>query len=71
MSDENVVELGGYTKLDIPADRVLKNNVGEFESLVVLGHDKDGGFRMVTNKADGAVVLWLLEQARLTLMLKD
>ena len=42
--DDNVVVLGMPTKLDIPPDRVLTSAVGNMQTVMVIGYDKDGKF---------------------------
>lgn len=67
MSD-NVIPLGNVTRLDIPADRVLESNVGEFENVVLIGWKPNGDLCFASSLADGAEVLWLLEQAKKRLL---
>ena len=40
----NVIELGGYTKLDIEPDKVLNGALGKLDQVLVLGVAKDGEF---------------------------
>ena len=44
MSDlpDNVVRLPVITKLDHDPDMVLREAIGQFESVIILGYDKDG-----------------------------
>lgn len=65
---DNVIPIGGITKLDIPADQVLKNNIGEFESVVLMGWNKDGEEVFASSIADGGDVIWLLERMKLKLL---
>lgn len=67
MSD-NVIELGGITSLDLPADRVLTNNIGKFDGVVLIGWDGNDEFTFASSYADGGTVLWLLEQAKKKLL---
>lgn len=68
MSDR-VVELDCITRLDIPADRVLKMAIKHgLESAVIVGFDKDGEFYFASSKADGGDVLWFFEMAKKRLM---
>lgn len=64
----NVVDLNVITKLDVPADKVLKAATGKLETAIVIGYDKDGDFYFASSKADGGDVLWLLETAKKELM---
>ena len=75
MSD-NVIPLGGITRLDMPVDRVLdaakeKLHDGDAGGVVILGWDKDGGFYFNSSIADGGEVIWLLEKAKLALLNVD
>jgi len=62
MSDlpHNVVRLPVITKLDLDADMVLREAIGEFESVIIIGYDKDGEERCCTSISDGPEMLWLL-----------
>lgn len=51
--DSNVVYLGGVTKLDLPADRILEKCAGQLEGVVVIGYTKDGDEYFVSSYADG------------------
>jgi len=64
----DIINLGGVTQLDLPPDRILENNKGQLETVLILGFDKDGDFISATNKADGGEVLWLLELCKHRLM---
>lgn len=67
MSD-NVIPLGGVTRLDIPAERVLEEAKGYMESVVILGWDGDGNLYFSSSIADGGEVNWLLDQAKMVLL---
>jgi hypothetical protein len=59
-----VVELDVVTRLDIPAERVLRQATEDnLESAVVIGY-RDGEFYFASSLADGGDVLWLLELAK-------
>lgn len=68
MGKDNVIFLNNETSLDIPADRVLEAAVGELDSAVVIGYDKDGNLYTASSLADGGDVLWLLELCKNRLM---
>lgn len=36
-----VIPLNNVTHMDVPPDRILKNLIGELDSVVILGYDKD------------------------------
>jgi len=69
MSD-NVIPLGGVTRLNLPTDRVLQNAIGQFDEdgVVIMGYDKDGDFYFASSIADGGTVLWLIEQCKKRLL---
>lgn len=66
--DDNVVVLGMPTKLDIPPDRVLTAAVGNLETVMVIGYDKDGGEYFAASSADRALLVWILERAKHNLL---
>lgn len=66
-----VVPIGGITKLDIPADRVLEAWIGKLESVVIMGWDKEEEEVFVSSLADGADALWLMERFKLRLLQDD
>ena len=65
---DNVIPLGGITRLDLPADRVLEDYIGEFDGVVLIGWNKDDEFTFASTYADGGTVVWLLEQAKKKLL---
>jgi len=71
MSDEedNVVALDAYTTLDLPIEKVLDGaKEGVVGEVVVIGEGVEGMLYFATSSGNGPKILWLLEQARLTLM---
>lgn len=70
--DSNVVILDVLTKLDIPADRVIKSalEIG-YESIAMVGYDKDGDILFSSNLASAEKILWMLEKFRDRLMKMD
>ena len=65
---DNVIPLGGITRLDIDPDQILENATGDMESVVIIGYDKQGEEYFASSIADGGDVLWLLERCKLKLM---
>jgi len=63
-----VIPIGGVTRLDLPADRILENNIGEFESLVIMGWDKEGNEVFASSIQDGGEIIWLLESLKKILL---
>jgi hypothetical protein len=64
----NIIELGGITKLDIDPDRILKKAVSELNSVVIAGYDKEDNFYFCSSIADGAEILWLIEHLKRQLL---
>lgn len=68
MSD--VVNFPGATRLDLPAERILKAALDhDIDKVVVLGWTKDGEEYFASSIADGADVVWLMERLKLQLLL--
>lgn len=68
MSD-NVVVLNVATRLDVPAERILKAALdNDLESVVIAGYYKDGEEYFASSIADGGTVLWLMERLKIELM---
>jgi len=63
-----VIPIGGVTRLDLPADRILENNIGEFETLIIMGWDKDGNEVFASSISDGGEIIWLLERMKKILL---
>lgn len=64
----NVIPIGGITRLDLPADRVLEGAIGQMKGVVLIGFDQDGNEYFASTYADGGTVMWLLERCKLQLM---
>ena len=64
----DVIELGCITRLDLPPDKVLEKAIGQLDSVVIMGYDKEGEQVFASSIADGGQVLWLLEQCKLELL---
>lgn len=69
-NDGNVVALSVITSHDIPADRVLVSAIGQLESVIVIGYDKDGDEYFASSIADGGDTLWLMERFKMALLRK-
>ena len=61
----SVIEFPGITRLNIPADRVLRNALGQTDEVIVIG---DSGEYFASSVANGATVLWMLERAKMRLL---
>jgi hypothetical protein len=64
----DVITFPGITKLDTDPDLILEQALGQLESVVVCGFDKDGNQYFASSVADGADALWHLERAKYALM---
>lgn len=66
----SVVEFPGITSLDMPPERILrKAKDADLQSVVVIGFTRDGAEYFGSSLADGADVVWMLERAKLRLLL--
>lgn len=64
-----VIYPGFITRLDIPAERVLKAALERgLETVVIAGFDKDGDEYFASSAADGADALWLMERLKKKLL---
>jgi len=65
----NVVNLGGATRLDIPAERVLNAALeADLSEVVILGRDQEGNEYFASSIADGADVVWLADRLKFKLI---
>ena len=65
---DKVIPLGNVTKLDLQADQVFQQAIGEFDGVILIGYDKEGQFNFSSTYADGGEVLWLLRLAEKRLL---
>ncbi len=64
-----IVELDLITRLDIPVERILRRAMERnLSKVVVLGYDEDGEEYFCSSVAEGGVVVWMLERAKLKLL---
>jgi hypothetical protein len=63
-----ILPFTGGTTEDINADTVLENNIGEYECVVIVGYTKMGAERLVSSTGDSALMVWLLERAKKTIL---
>jgi hypothetical protein len=71
MRADNVVDFGGVTYLDLEPDRVFEKAIGNVDSVVIIGFDKEGDFYFASSKADAGEVIWLMEMAKKKLLEVD
>jgi hypothetical protein len=68
----DVVTFDAPTRLDIPAERVIKSAAElKFDGVVVVGYLENGDFYFASSYADGGDVVWLLELAKKKLLEVD
>jgi hypothetical protein len=63
-----ILPFTGGTTEDINADTVLENNMGEYDCVVIVGYTKMGAERLVSSTGDSALMVWLLERAKKTIL---
>lgn len=72
MTDNNVVNFTGDTKLDLPADRILQSAIeADLDVAIIVGFTKDGQFYFASSVADLMPVHWYLSQAQKKLLEMD
>ena len=60
-----IIEMGGVTRLDIPADKVLKGAIGKLDQVVIVGIESDGkGYYAASSTTKLIKILGLLEMAK-------
>lgn len=57
---ENVIVAPIVSKIEAQPDDVLRHSIGQLQSCIVIGFDKDGEEYYASSIADGATALWLL-----------
>lgn len=67
----NVILFSGITRLPLPPDRILESAIGQLESVVIFGYDKEGEEYFASSIADGGEVLWLMKRTELKLLTVD
>lgn len=65
-----IIVFPGWTRLPIPADRVLEA-ASACANVLVLGEEPDGTFYAASSVADGQTLLWWLETFRHKLLAGD
>jgi hypothetical protein len=63
-----ILPFTGGTTEDIDPDVVLENNKGEYECVIIVGYTKMGAERLVSSTGDSALMVWLLERAKKTIL---
>lgn len=66
MGEVHVLEL--VTRLDCNPDRILEGALGELESVVIVGYDKNHEEYFASSIADGGTVAWLMDRAKFKLL---
>lgn len=64
-----IIEPDFVTRLDVPAERVLRKALEcGLDNVVIAGYDKDGEEYFAASIADGGTVLWLVERLKRQLL---
>ena len=64
-----IIELNMVTKIDLPAERVLRKAIeAGVQSCVVVGYDANGEEYFCSSIADGGTAIWLMERCKLKLL---
>jgi hypothetical protein len=65
----DIVNFTGVTRLDVPVERVIEDAKATcLGHVVIIGYDEDGDMYFASSYADGGNVIWLLEQAKKSLL---
>ena len=60
--DDNVVEFNGITRLNLPAERILRcAQKADLESVVIVGETASGEFYFASSYASAPETAWLLQ----------
>lgn len=63
MNEDNIVELGCITRLDIPPEKILSRAIdADLQSVVIVGYDQDGNEYFASSVADGAQAMYHLQR---------
>ena len=63
MSEDNIVELGCITRLDIPPEKILRKALDAgLESVVIVGYTSDGDEYFASSIADAGQCAWSLQR---------
>jgi len=71
LSDNNVVDFTGITKLNSSPDRALEQAKDKLEGVVIMGYTKEGDSYFASSYSDGGTVLWLMEVCKKLLLEVD
>jgi hypothetical protein len=64
-----IIELNVVTKIDLPAERVLRKAIDAgVQSCIVVGYDANGEEYFCSSIADGGTAVWLMERCKLKLL---
>lgn len=56
------------TRLDLDPDMILQEAIGQLESVVIIGYDKNDNEYFASSIAAGDTVVWLFERCKLKLL---
>lgn len=65
---DNVIDFPGHTTLDLNPDKILKNNIGRFRKIILVGVEEDGTIVGCSSIADKATIIYLAECLKFQLL---
>ena len=69
MAENNVVEIGCVTYLDIPAEKLLEAaKDAKLKHVIIIGECEDGDEYFASSTPDGPLAVWMLERAKLEVL---
>ena len=57
----NVINIGGYTKLDINPDEVLNGAISKLNQVLILGYDNDNNLYFASSSSDVSKLFYIME----------
>ena len=64
----NILNFTGTTIAELNPDTVIEKSIGQYQSVVVCGYDKDGELVIRFTQADAPEALWCLQKSIHALM---
>lgn len=66
-----IIDLPVITTLNLDPDRVLEKAIGNLDTCIIIGYDKNGDEYFSSSISDGGDVIWLLERTKKKLLEAD
>lgn len=68
----NVIQMSGYTRLDVDPDKVLDGAKDQLSSVLVIGYEHDGGgLYLAASSGKKSEILLMLERVKFNLLNGD